>query len=186
MNLIVIFTTPHLSFIDVNARAVMHFEIIMQRKYPQMGLSEAKLNFSSIKNNPHDPSDKMYHFAPRIFTDDGVLKIDTVFFQKPSKKMQKAIDLKVNSFKREVLEAAIEKADRQAILAQKEAEKKTPAEQARAWAEDIFEQKTRYLDPITNKWDTGAIMLDYPEMSPSRLATVKKLLKALEKRSLEG
>ena len=84
MNLIVIFTTPHMSFIDVNARAVMHFQLIMQRKHVQMGLSEAKLNFTSIKNDPRDPSDKLYHFAPRLFTDEGVVKVTKVFFKKPS------------------------------------------------------------------------------------------------------
>jgi len=85
MNLIVIFTTPHLSFIDVNARAVMHFSITMKRKYPNMGLSEGKLNFTEIKNNPHDPSDKLYYFEPRLFTETGVIRVNTVFFRKPSK-----------------------------------------------------------------------------------------------------
>lgn len=183
MNLIVIFTTPHMSFIDVNARAVMHFQIIMKKKHVNMGLSEGKLNFTEIKNDPRDPSDKLYHFAPRLFTGNGVVKVTSVFFKKPSKQMQRAIDKKVNSFKREVLEAAIVKADRQQLEEQKV--KKTAAEISREFANDIFENKIRYLDPQTKKWDTGAILLDYPELTASKLTTVKKMLVAMENRSIK-
>ena len=91
--------------------------------------------------------------------------------------------MKVNSFKREVLEAAIEKADRNQKL--EEEVKKTSAEISRDFADDIFEQRARYLDPQTNKWDSGAILLDYPEITASRLGTIRKMLNALSKRAIK-
>lgn len=181
MNLIVIFTTPHMSFIDVNARAVMHFQVIMKKKDRRRGTTEGKLQFTEIKNDPRDPSDKLYHFAPRVFTDKGILKVASVFFEKPTPKLRKQVDVKVNTFKRDVLEAAIEKADRQ----EKEVVKrKSSTELAREFSQDIFDNRERYLDPVTHKWDQGAMLLDYPDLSSSTLVSVRKMLKAMEKRSL--
>ena len=180
MNLIVIFTTPHVSFVDINARAVMHFSITMKRKYVEKGLSVGKLNFTEIKNNPHDPSDKLYSFAPMVFDADGVVKVREVFFEKPSRPMQLAIDHKINAFKMSVLDKAIAKAEKMETQAKEVT--RTPAEQMREYAKDIFEQGVRYKDPQTGKWDKGALMLDYPEVTASKLRPILKMVEALERR----
>ena len=180
MNLIVIFTTPHISFVDVNARAVMHFVITMKRKYKDRGLTLGKLNFTEIKNDPHNPSDKLYSFAPMVFNENGVVKISEIFFEKPSKAMQLAIDQKINAFKMSVLDKAIEKTEK--MEAEAKEVKLTPAEREREYAKDIFEQGLRYKDPQTGKWDRGALMLDYPEISERKLRAVLKMVEALERR----
>jgi len=179
LNLIVIFTTPHLSFIDVNARAVMHMNVTMKEKRPEMGLSRGELSFSEIKNSPSDPSDKLYHYAPRVFTPNGAVRVGSVWFEKPSARMQKLVNAKVNAFKHSVLTDSIERTDRQELEAtQKE---KTAAQKTREMANEVFVKQERYYDSVRRKWDRGAVLLDYPELTNSKFNELKPILNAMIK-----
>ena len=179
LNLIVLFTTPHLSFIDVNSRAVMHFQVTMQKKYKAMGLTKGQLNFTEIKNDPWNPSDKLYHFAPRVFADTGDIRVRYVFFEKPSTAMIRQVEDKINSFKHSVLtEKLREHNARQVELS---APKKTRAQELRDLANEIYVNKARYFDGPREKWDKGGVMLDYPEMTGGKWGEVHTLLKAMNK-----
>ena len=179
LNLIVIFTTPHLSFVDVNARAVMHFQVTMKEKRPEMGISRGELTFSEIKNDPRDPSDKLYHYAPRVFTEAGPIRVGSVWFEKPSKRMQKLVNNKINAFKHSVLTDSIERTDRQELEAtQKE---KTAAQKTREMANEVYVNKARYYDEHRKNWDAGAVMMDYPELSKNKFNDIKAVLNAMLK-----
>ena len=177
LNLIVIFTTPHLSFIDINARALMHFQITMKEKNREMGLARGELNFTEIKNDPHNPSDKLFHFAPRIFTDAGTVCVRNVWIALPSTHMQKAVNIKVAEFKGSVLDdsvASIERIERDATIKQK-----TKAQITRELANELYVNKSRYYDERRGKWDKGAVMLDYPDITASKFDSLKPLLNAM-------
>ena len=179
LNLIVIFTTPHLSFIDVNSRAVMHFQVTMKDKRPEMGLTRGELSFSEIKNDPWNPSDKLYHYAPRVFSSSGPMKVKNVWFEKPSKRMQKLVNDKINTFKHSVLTDSIARTERQETDDLQKT--KTAAQKTREWANEIYTNKARYYDQVRGKWDKGAVMLDYPELTGSGFDNLKPLLKAMMK-----
>ncbi len=179
LNLIVIFTTPHLSFIDVNARAVMHMNVTMKEKRPEMGLSRGELSFSEIKNSPSDPSDKLYHYAPRVFTPNGAVRVGSVWFEKPSARMQRLVNAKVNAFKHSVLTDSIEKTDRQEREATEQ--EKTKAQKTRELANEVYVNKARYYDEHRGNWDAGAVMMDYPELSKSKFNDIKAVLNAMLK-----
>lgn len=179
LNLIVIFTTPHLSFVDVNARAVMHFQVTMKEKRPEIGRSRGELSFSEIKNDPRDPSDKLYHYSPRVFTNTGPVRVGSVWFRKPSKRMQKLVNDKINTFKHSVLTDSIERTERQELEAtQKE---KTTAQKTREMANEVYINKARYYDEHRGKWDKGAMMMDYPSMTGSKFNDIKAVLDAMLK-----
>ena len=179
LNLIVLFTTPHLSFIDVNARAVMHFQVTMKDKRPEMGLSRGELTFSEIKNDPRNPSDKLYHYAPRVFTQNGAVRVGSVWFEKPSARMQRLLNDKVNAFKHSVLTDSIEKTNRQAY--EETHAEKTKGQKTRELANEIFIMQTKYYDEHRKKWDKGAVMMDYPELSGSKFNDIKGVLNAMLK-----
>jgi hypothetical protein len=178
LNLIVIFTTPHLSFIDINSRAVMHFQVTMKEKRSSMGLSRGELSFSEIKNDPWNPSDKLYHFAPRMFSTDGAMKVKNIWFEKPSKRMQRLVEDKINTFKHSVLTDTITRNDK--MREKEETKTRTAAQRTRDWANEIYVNSARYYDEHRDKWDKGRIMLDYPELTSSRFNDLKPILKAMQ------
>ena len=179
LNLIVIFTTPHLSFVDVNARAVMHFQVTMKEKNREMGMSRGELSFTEIKNNFENPSDKLYHFAPRIFTDEGTLCVRSVWFEKPSARIQRLADDKVSSFKSDVLTESI--ADTERYEQKETAVQKTKAQLVRELANEIYVNKGRFYDERRGKWDKGAIMLSYPALTNGKVDAIRPLLDAMIK-----
>lgn len=180
LNLIVLFTSPHLSFVDINARAVMHCQITMKKKHLRAGVSEAKVTFTEIKNDPRNPSDKLFYFAPRIKTDDGMLRLTAMYFKKPGVKLRNAIDKKINHFKSQTVMAAIDKA----LHDEKEAAAVNVARSREEIAKEILKQKNIYFNYEKNLWDSGAILLDYKdELTPSSLKAVRQMITALDRRA---
>jgi len=177
LNLIVLFTTPHISFIDVNARAVMHFNVTMKEKNISMGMSRGELSFSEIKNDFSNPADKLYHFAPRIFTDKGTFCVRNVWFEKPSAKMQRLVDDKISSFKSDVLDESI--ADTERLEHEATTKQKTKAQATRELANELYVNKARFYDERRGKWDKGAILLSYPDLTTGKLNSLKPLLEAM-------
>jgi len=180
LNLIVIFTTPHLSFIDVNCRAVMHFQVTMKKKHTRMGLTMGSLNFTEIKNDPWNPSDKLYHFAPRVFTTEGELRVKHIYFEKPSKPMIRQVETKINAFKHRVLTDTLEKNEQMRRKAEEPTEK-TAAQKTRDLANEIFVNQVKYYDPRKEKWDKGLVLLDFPEMTSGKFTEIKTLLEAMQR-----
>jgi len=177
LNLIVLFTTPHMSFIDVNSRAMLRFQVAIVEKRKEIGLTRGELLFNQIKNDPRNPSDKLYHFAPRLFTENGALKVRQVWFERPSSRMAKAVDEKINSFKHSVLTEAITRNDAREL--EESVEQKTQAQKLREQVNEIYINKGRYYDGTRGKWDKGAILMDYPELTPGRVSSMIPLLKRM-------
>lgn len=181
LNLIVFFTTPHISFIDVNARAVMHFHVTMMEKRVNLGLTRGKIRFTEIKDNILTPNDKMYTYSPRVYTNNGVFRVSDVWFEKPSKKLRMLVDEKINSFKRAVIEESKEEKVVKPVET-KESKAKQRAEKLREWAHEIFKNRVRYYDSHRKRWDEGAVLLDYPELTPTTFKTIRSMLNAMLER----
>lgn len=180
LNLIVMFTSPHLSFIDINARAVMHCQITMKKKHVRAGFSEAKVTFTEIKNDPRNPSDKLFYFAPRLKSKEGMLRLSSMYFKKPGTALRNALDKKINAFKSDTVTHAIKKALHDEAQ-DKAADIKRTREEI---AKEIHGQKNVYYNYEKEMWDSGAILLDYKdELTPNSLKAVKQMIKAMDRRA---
>jgi len=152
----------------------------MKKKYLRAGVSEAKVVFTEIKNDPRNPSDKLFYFAPRLKGIGGMVKLRSMFFRKPGIKLRNIIDKKINNFKSTTVTAALGKA-----IYNEEQERNAVAQRSRDdIAKEIFKQKNIYYNYEKNRWDSGAILLDYKdELTPTSLKSVKQMLSAMDNRA---
>ena len=176
LNLIVFFTTPHIGFVDVNARAMMNFHVAMKEKRMDLGLTRGEVTFSEIKNNPHDPSDRLYYYVPRVETSEGTIRVQQIWFNAPSKRLGQQVDAKVTTFKHTVITDSISAIEK----TQRVSEEKTisKGKVLRDLANEVYVNKGRYYDERRGKWDKGRVMLDY-EFTPGKWNAIKPILEAM-------
>ena len=93
--------------------------------------------------------------------------------------MQRLVDDKINTFKHSVLTESITKMDQADALDDKKS--RTSAQRNREWANEIFIRKSRYYNEHTQKWDKGAIMLEYADINSSRWQDIRPVLNAMLK-----
>jgi hypothetical protein len=95
MNVSVIFTTPNLSFIDVQARKLFH--CYMDTAYIDYKKEEAYLKVYNIQVNSR--LDKIYYKKPRFTNDEGrVYTMSHLVLNKPDKKMSEYYENKKTEY----------------------------------------------------------------------------------------
>ena len=105
--LITIITTPRMGLIDKNVRSLLNMRLDFKKKNMRRKVSTAIPYFQEV-NNTRFIKSEAWEWIPRI-TEGGVKKkMNNIEFSLPSLKLRRAVDLKIDEYKRQVsIEAAL-------------------------------------------------------------------------------
>ena len=103
-NIIVLFSTPDLSFIDKTARKLFHLTFEADRIDRKNNLCYMKPKI--VENNPM--MDKIYHKYPVVIRNGEQVKINRIAFGLPSKELIKAYEEKKDAYTAELNKSVFE------------------------------------------------------------------------------
>ena len=99
--LITIITTPRMALIDKNVRCLLNMRMDFKRKNLRKKYSVAVPYFQEV-NNTRYTKQESWEWMPRIFEHGIKKKMNAIHFSLPTIHLRKAVDRKIDDFKRQV------------------------------------------------------------------------------------